>query len=244
MSPEGLSNADIIIPASTRAVVMAGGKGTRLLPYTTVLPKPLMPVNDRPILEHVLNTLSKAGIRNVTLSVGHLAELIMAFFGKGEKWGLDIEYSIEDKPLNTIGPLANINELGENFFVIMGDVLTDIDLRLLWDDHVRSGAVLTIATSRREVAVDFGVLRYNVSDHAIRSFEEKPTLSYDVSMGVYAINRRCLDFIPKGEGFGFDHLVLALLAAREYVRAYPHTGQWLDIGRQEDYKTANEGAKQ
>jgi NDP-sugar pyrophosphorylase family protein len=122
----------------------------------------------------------------------------------------------------------------------MGDVLTDLDLRLLWADHISSKAVLTVATFRREVSIDFGVLRYNQSDRMIRSFEEKPVLSYDVSMGIYVLNRRCMDFVPKGEYFGFDRLVLSLLAAGEHVRAFPHTGKWLDIGRHEDYRIATE----
>ena len=227
------------IPSGTRAVVMAGGKGTRLLPYTTVLPKPLMPVGDRPIMERVLASLAQAGIREVTVSVGHLAELIMAFFGNGEKWGIKIDYAIEDRPLHTIGPLSTMENLGENFFVVMGDVLTDLNLRALWNDHVQSGAVLTVATFRREVSIDFGVLRYNESNRQIRAFEEKPVLPYDVSMGIYVLNRRCLEFVPKSQRFGFDQLVLSLLAANELVRAFPHTGKWLDIGRHEDYQIAN-----
>lgn len=227
------------IPSGTRAVIMAGGKGARLLPYTTVLPKPLMPVGERPIMEHVLASLRQAGVDRVTVSVGHLAELIMAFFGNGDKWGVKIDYAIEDRPLHTIGPLTLIDELGENFFVIMGDVLTDLDLRALWADHLRSGAVLTVATFRREVSIDFGVLRYNESDRQVRAFEEKPVLPYDVSMGIYVLNRRCMEFIPKGQRFGFDQLVLSLLSANEKVRAFPHTGKWLDIGRHEDYQIAN-----
>lgn len=230
------------VPPDTRAVIMAGGKGTRLLPYTTVLPKPLMPVGDQPILERVLQSISKAGIQKVTVCVGHLSELIMAFFGKGEKWGLDIEYAVEDRPLHTIGPLNTINNLGDNFFVLMGDVLTDLDLRSLWMDHSQTEATLTVATFRREVAVDFGVIRYTGSDRLVRSFEEKPVLSYDVSMGIYVLNKRCLDYIPKGQRFGFDQLILSLLAAQEPVRAFPHSGRWLDIGRHEDYQIANEEA--
>lgn len=237
-----VDRADQSIPPNTRAVIMAGGKGTRLLPYTTVLPKPLMPVGDQPILERVLQSISQSGIRKVTVCVGHLSELIMAFFGKGEKWGLEIEYAVEDRPLHTIGPLNAINGLGDNFLVLMGDVLTDLDLRSLWTDHICSQSILTVATFRREVAVDFGVIRYTSSDRLVRSFEEKPVLSYDVSMGIYVLNKRCLDYIPKGQRFGFDQLVLSLLAAQEPVRAFPHTGKWLDIGRHEDYQIANEEA--
>jgi NDP-mannose synthase len=228
------------IPSGARAVIMAGGKGTRLLPYTTVLPKPLMPVGDQPILEHVLTHLAESGFKKVTISVGHLAELIQAFFGNGEKWGLDIEYGVEDRPLHTMGALAFIKDLGENFLVMMGDILSDLDLRKLWRNHMVSGAALTVATHRREVRIDYGVLSYNVADKRIQSFEEKPVLPYNVSMGIYVLNKRCLNYIPKGEFFGFDRLVLDLLAAEEKVQAFPHDGKWLDIGRHEDYQAANE----
>ena len=228
-----------IINPQTRAVVLAGGKGTRLLPYTTVLPKPLMPVGDRPVLEHVLTSLHGAGVRRVTISVGHLSELIQAFFGDGAKLGLTIDYAIEDRPLNTIGPLAFIENLGENFLVLNGDILTDLDLRAFWAAHCRRNVALTVATFRREVRIDFGVIHFEESGGKVRGFDEKPVLPYDVSMGIYALGRRCLDFIPSGEPFGFDQLVLALLAAHEPVQAFPHKGKWLDLGRPEDYALAN-----
>ncbi|HOE98064.1 MAG TPA: sugar phosphate nucleotidyltransferase [Candidatus Sumerlaeota bacterium] len=220
-----------------RAVVLAGGQGTRLRPYTTVLPKPLLPVGDRPILEHVLLRLAEAGFRRVTLSVGHLAELIQVFFGDGARFGMQLDYAIEDQPLGTIGPLARIAGLGENFLVMNGDVLCDLPIGALWERHGASGAALTIATFRREVKIDFGVLRYD-GQCRVRAFEEKPTLPYDVSMGIYVLNRRCLDFVPAAGAFGFDQLVLALLAAGEKVEAFPHEGNWLDLGRPEDYERA------
>ncbi len=223
--------------APRRAVVLAGGKGRRLYPYTTILPKPLLPVGERPILERVLLSLRDAGIRNVTISVGHLAELIMLFFGKGEKLGLSIDYAIEDEPLGTIGPLAFIDNLGDDFLVMNGDVLTDLDPNRLWDEHERSGATLTIATHRREVHIDFGVLERS-ADNRITRFIEKPRIPYEVSMGVYILNRRCLDFVPRGEAFGFDQLVLALLAAGEPIHGVLHEGSWLDLGRPEDYESA------
>ena len=221
-----------------RAVVLAGGKGQRLYPYTTILPKPLLPVGEQPILERVLHGLSSAGFKDVTISVGHLAELIMVFFGKGEKYGVRIDYAIEDHPLGTIGPLSFVKDLGENFLVMNGDVLTDLDIRRFWEEHVASGAALSIATYAREVKIDFGVLRHDESNR-ITEFVEKPTIPYEVSMGVYALNRRCLEYVPRGGHFGFDQLVLALLAAKESVRAHPHAGKWLDLGRPEDYDAAN-----
>lgn len=226
-------------PETRRAVVLAGGKGTRLHPYTTILPKPLLPVGEHPILEHVLTSLSQAGFQHITISVGHLAELIQMFFGQGERWGVHLDYAIEDEPLGTIGPLSFIPGLGENFLVMNGDILSDIDLNHLWATHLQRRATLTIATYRRTVNIDFGVLSYD-EQQRIHDFSEKPTIPYDVSMGIYVLNRRCLDYVPRGRYFGFDHLVKALLDAGEPVAAAPHHGQWLDLGRPEDYQRAGD----
>ncbi|MBI1293251.1 NTP transferase domain-containing protein [bacterium] len=224
---------------SRRAVVLAGGQGQRLRPYTTVLPKPLMPVGDRPILHRVLSSLGAAGFGDITISVGHLAELIMVFFGKGEKLGIKIDYAIEDMPLGTIGPLAFIHNLGDDFLVMNGDLLTDIDFEALWRAHHDSKATLTIATFDREVKIDFGVLQRDAAEKVV-GFVEKPRIPYTVSMGVYILNKRCLDYVPRGEHFGFDQLVLALLAANEPIHSFRHTGRWLDLGRPEDYEAAND----
>ena len=225
---------------SPKAVILAGGKGTRLKPYTAVLPKPLLPIGEQPILEILISRLSSAGIRNVIISVGHLAELIMTFFGKGEKWNLEIEYVIEDIPLGTMGPLKLIDKLGEHFFVMNGDILTDLDFPALYKAHIESDAVMTVATCRRDVPIDFGVLSFDPASKSIRSFEEKPTLSYHVSMGIYVLSQKCLKYIPENESFGFDQLILRLLNKGIPVHSYPYEGQWLDIGRELDYRQANE----
>ncbi|MCC5876920.1 MAG: nucleotidyltransferase family protein [Candidatus Sumerlaeia bacterium] len=225
--------------APRHAVILAGGKGMRLRPYTTILPKPLLPVGDRPILHRVIAMLADAGFRDLTISVGHLAELIMAFFGDGAKYGLNIKYAIEDQPLGTIGPLRHIEGLGENFLVMNGDVLTDLDPNILWKSHMESGSLLTIATYQREECIDFGVLDRS-EENRITAFREKPRIPYEVSMGVYVLNRGCLDFVPEDRPFGFDELVLALLAAGAPVRGHLHRGKWLDLGRPGDYEKATE----
>lgn len=221
-----------------RAVILAGGKGTRLKPFTTSLPKPLMPIGDTPILEIVLKQLKKYGFTDITLAVSHLSELIRAFFNDGSKWGVHITYSIEDTPLGTMGPLKLIINLPENFLVMNGDVLTDFDIGTFYEAHLRDKAMLSVATIRREAPIDFGVLTIE-KNQQITGFKEKPIYTFDVSMGIYVLNRKALGFIPDGVPFGFDQLVLALLGAGEPVRAYGHCGFWLDIGRPEDYDKAN-----
>jgi len=220
-----------------RTVLLAGGKGTRLRPYTIVVPKPLVPVGDMPILEIVIRQLAGQGFRRLTIAVGHLAELVQTFFGDGSKWGVAIEYSIEDKPLSTIGPLRLIEGLTGDFLVMNGDLLTDMDFRRLIEFHRARRAALTVASCPREVTIDFGVLQSD-DGRRIVGFQEKPHIAYLVSAGVYVINARVLPRIPAGRAFGFDELVLALLEAGEEVAAYRHEGYWLDIGRPDDYERA------
>jgi len=223
-----------------RAVILAGGKGTRLRPYTTILPKPLMPIGEQPILEVLISQLANLGIRDLIISVGHLAELIKTFFGHGEKWNVNIEYVIEDEPLGTMGPLTLMKNLGEHFFVMNGDVFTDLDFSALYQTHLDSGAIMTVATCRRNVSIDFGVLDFDQETNKIISFQEKPTLSYNVSMGIYVLSKKCLEYIPPKKYFGFDDLIVSLINNGEKVGSFFHKGKWLDIGRESDYLLANE----
>lgn len=224
---------------SKRAVILAGGKGTRLKPYTVVLPKPLMPIGDYPILEVVVRQLVHAGFDHITMAVNHQAEIIQAFFGKGEKWGLTIDYSLEDTPLSTMGPLRLIKDLPENFLVMNGDILTDIDYRSLYDYHVAKENIFTVSSFQRELRTEYGILEVG-SDQILSGFKEKPVIQYEVSMGVYIANREILTYIPKGKPYGFDHLMLDLIAAGRPASVRRHTGYWLDIGRPDDYVQAIE----
>ncbi len=219
-------------------VILAGGKGTRLYPYTTVLPKPLLPVKDKPILEHILIYLKEYGIKDIIISVGHLSQLIENFFQDGKKWGLNIEYSLEDKPLGTIAPLRLIKEkLTSTFLVINGDILTDLNLYDFIDFHQKNNFIATVATTEREVCIDFGVL--DIVDNKIVKFEEKPTLKYSVSMGIYLFEPKIFDYIPERGPFGFDNLMYRLLDEKENVGAYKYSGIWWDLGRREDYEEIN-----
>jgi NDP-mannose synthase len=221
------------------AVILAGGKGTRLRPYTTTIPKPLVPIGDESaILEIVMRQLAAQGFERVTIAIGHLGELIRAYVGDGTQWGLEVDYAVEQEPLGTMGPVVTIlDRLPEHFLVLNGDILTDLGFASLLDAHARSGSPLTIATCQRQVDVDFGVLE--VEAGKVVRFSEKPRLRYQVSMGVYALSRTTLASYVAGRPLGFDQLVLDLLAAGRQPASYPFDGYWLDIGRPDDYDQAN-----
>jgi NDP-sugar pyrophosphorylase family protein len=221
------------------AVILAGGKGVRLRPYTTTLPKPLMPVGDKhAILEIVLEQLASCGFTSVTLAIDHLGPLIRAFVGDGSRWGLQVFYAEEDRPLSTVGPLLGLKEsLPDEFLVMNGDVLTDLDYADLLRQHTLAGTGLTVAVAERTHRVEFGVL--DVSSSRVVGFREKPELRYQVSMGVYGMSRSTLMPYPAGLPFGFDQLVHDLLGRGENPAIYPFTGFWLDIGHPDDYDEAN-----
>lgn len=223
-----------------KAIILAGGKGTRLKPYTVVMPKPLVPVGNRAILEILIGRLKKYGVTDLALCVNHLAELIMAYFGDGSKWGVKIRYSIEDKPLSTVAPIKLIKDLPENFLVMNGDLLTDLDFKKLYNYHLENEALITVATYKRTAKIDFGVIDIDKDKNVVVGFKEKPKYELSVSMGVYMFNKKVLDFVPDGEPFGFDDLMLALLDKGQTIKVYPYDGYWLDIGRLEDYEKANE----
>jgi NDP-mannose synthase len=222
---------------SRRAVILAGGMGTRLRPYTVVFPKPLMPLGEYPILEIIIRQLSRAGFDRITLAVNHQAELIKAFCTDGSKWGTRIDYSLEDKPLGTMGPLKLIRDLPDDFLVMNGDVLTDLDFGAFFEAHAKSKELFTLSSFVREELVDYGVLQPDAAG-VLRGFTEKPRVNYEVSMGIYMLSKRVLEHIPAGAPFGFDHLMLKLIAAGSPARLRRHAGYWLDIGRPADYAQA------
>lgn len=222
---------------SKRAIILAGGRGTRLRPYTIVLPKPLMPIGDYPILEVVIRQLIKHEFNHITLAVNHQADLIKTFFGDGSKWGIHIDYSLEENPLGTMGPLNLISDLPENFLVMNGDVLTDIDFSALYHTHENNNELFTISSHQRENKIDYGVLTVN-EDNLLLGFLEKPNSTYEVSMGIYMVSKEVLDYIPPGKPFGFDDLMFDLVNNNRSVRVQRHTGYWLDIGRPDDYMRA------
>ena len=220
-----------------KAVILAGGKGTRLSPYTKVLPKPLMPIGDMPILEVILRQIKLAGICDVVLTVGHLSELLRTFFQDGSRLGLNITYNYEDSPLGTAGPIAFVQNLDETFLVMNGDVLSTVRLSELIQFHKSQNATATIATHHRRVKVDLGVIQWD-GDDRVTGYIEKPTYDYSVSMGIYVFEPKVLDYIPKGEYYDFPDLVKKLIGVGEKVVGYRFDGYWQDLGRPDDYESA------
>ncbi|MBN1844589.1 MAG: NTP transferase domain-containing protein [Sedimentisphaerales bacterium] len=222
-----------------RAVILAGGKGTRLKPYTTVFPKPLIPLGDMPILEIVLRQLGRLGFKDITLSVNHLADLIRAFFGDGSSWGLHLDYCMEDKPLGTAGSLSLVQHLTPTFLVMNGDLLTTLDYSRLVEAHRQSGADATIAVFPRVVRIDFGVLDVGPAGE-LAGYHEKPTYEYLVSMGVNVLEKTVLEHIPYAQYLDIPTLMMNLRQAGRKVLTYRSDCEWLDIGRPDDYESAVE----
>ena len=224
-----------------KTVILAGGKGARLKPYTAVLPKPLMPLGDRAILEIVIRQLARQGLVDITLSVGHLAHVIEAVFGDGRDHNVELTYVREDAPLGTAGSLRLVEGLDDTFLMLNGDLVTTFDFRDLVKHHRASGNLLTIATRKRQVDVDYGVLtveRGNESGSQVVGFTEKPQLEFTVSMGIYVLEPAALNLIPREGYFDFPDLVRNALRANAPVGAFEYDGLWLDIGRQADYDQA------
>ncbi len=220
-----------------KAVIQAGGKGTRLRPYTLVLPKPLMPVNDLPVIEMLLKWLRRNGFSDVYITVGYLGHLIRSFCGDGSQWGISVNYSQEPEPLGTIGPLRLIREqLDDTFLVLNGDLITDLDLRSFINFHKRHQGKITVGVTEKKIKLDLGILESR--DQKTTSFQEKPTKSFQVSMGIYCMDPEILEFIPQGVPFGFDDLMHIMLEQDYPVYIYKHDGLWMDIGREEDFKQA------
>jgi NDP-sugar pyrophosphorylase family protein len=226
-------------PRNTNVVIFAGGRGRRLEPYTSILPKPLMPIGNRSILEIVVNQLVDAGFRNLIFSVGYLSHLIRAVFENGPGDHANITWVQELEPLGTAAPLRLMNGLDSTFLAMNGDLLTTLDFGAFLEHHQQSGNAVTIAAHQRRVQMDYGVLHLE-DDGRVHRFEEKPEATWNVSMGIYALEPFVLAKIPPHGPFDFPDLIGTLLDEGLPVGAFVHEGLWLDIGRHEDHENAQE----
>lgn len=226
-----------------KAVILAGGRGRRLAPFTVAFPKPLVPVGDQAVLEVLVRSLARAGFREITLSVDHLAELIMAYV-EGHPGMRDLatwRFVRDERPGGTAGPLARVPGLDETFLVCNGDLLTSLDFGALVAHHRAQSAALTIAVHRKPVKLQLGVLDIDAGG-AVSAYREKPEFHFDVSMGVYVYEPRALKYITPGEYLDFPDLVRRLIDAGERVSAYRTDAYWLDIGNPDDYARAQDDA--
>ena len=226
-----------------RAVLLAGGRGTRLRPFTHVFPKPLMPLggdDPMPIIEVVLRQLARHGFRDVTVITGYLTELIEAFCGSGQKFGTRLTYRREETPLGTAGGLVLVDRPAEPVLVLNGDILTTLDFAAMVDFHRARGASATIASYPREVRVDFGVLEFGDDPHVLNGYREKPSFSFQVSMGLYVLDPVAWDYLTPGEPLPMPDLLESMRADGRPVHCFKQDCYWLDIGRHDDYATAND----
>jgi NDP-sugar pyrophosphorylase family protein len=220
------------------AVILAGGKGTRLKPFTMAIPKPLLPLGDVPILEVLLKQLARAGFTRIVMTLGHMAPVFEAYFGDGTKLGLKISYVIEEQSLGTAGSLRLIADLEEDFLVMNGDLLTTLDFRGLLQFHCQNNSWGTISLQKREVHIDYGVIR-TADDGTLAEYVEKPTIPYEVSMGIYALSRNCAQFIPASGKYDMPQLMVDMRRASHRVMCYRPDCYWKDIGRFDDYQEAS-----
>lgn len=221
------------------AIILAGGKGTRLLPFTKVFPKPLVPLGEKPILDTIIRQLKHYGFTRITLAVGHMAEIIQAYVQNGERYDIDIDYAYETHPLGTVGPLAQIPHLEDRFLVMNGDLITTIDYRDLIDFHQQQGGIATIGTCQKDLKVELGIIQDD-GNLTIVDYIEKPVYKFKVSMGIYVFEYDVLRYIERDTYLDFPDLVQRLLADGQTVSSYPFNSYWLDIGNHSDYEKAVE----
>ena len=224
-----------------QSIILAGGRGSRLEPYTRILPKPLFPIGEKPIAAILVHQLYKSGFNEIIMCLGYLSDLIRLYFQDGSQFGLTIRYSIETTPLGTAGPLKIVDNLEDNFLVVNGDELTTLDFRALYEHHIATQADMTVAVHKKTVYSSFGVLE--IRDGQVTAYSEKPTLNYWASMGIYVINKRVLSLIPENNRYDMPDLVQRLLSEQARVVSYESEDLWFDIGTMTDLEKAKEEFK-
>jgi NDP-sugar pyrophosphorylase family protein len=219
-----------------RAVIISGGRGSRLMPFTSSMPKALLPVGDYPVLEIIVRQLKYFGFTDITFSVFHFAQNIEAYFGNGKKWGVNINYSVEDFALGTAGPLKLLNDLPDDFLVINCDILSSLNLEAMFNTHASNKNLFTVAAYKKKYKIAYGVLQSDAANRLVK-LEEKPE-TLQINAGIYVANKAVLDLIPLNQPFGMDNLMNLMLQHHTPVSVYPFDGYWQDIGNEEEYKRA------
>ena len=219
-----------------RAVVMAGGPGTRLLPLTKEVPKPMLPVGDKPLLEHIVLQLKQAGIHQVNLATHYKSEVIAKHFKNGEDFDIDIRYVKEDQPLGTAGALSLLEDHDEPLLVINGDILTSLDFRALLVFHREHKADLTVCVCQQELRQSYGVVE--TEDFRVKGILEKPVIKQFINAGIYLLNPQVRQLIPNGQPYDIPQLIQRLLNENGTVVCFPILEYWLDIGKVDHYDQA------
>jgi NDP-sugar pyrophosphorylase family protein len=222
-----------------KAMILAGGMGTRLRPLTFSIPKPLLPVGEKPILQRIIEQLRDAGITDLVLATGYQAELVRAFCGDGSKFDVNISYMDEQKPLGTAGPASALrNQLpaGELLLLMNGDLITDLDFRAFVESSRASGCHLTVAYAKYTYRSPYGVL--SIADGAVQGVTEKPETEYAISAGIYCLTSAALHLIPQDSFFTMPQLMTGLLAAGQRIHAYPISGTWMGLESIEHFNEA------
>ena len=217
-----------------QAIILAGGQGTRLQPFTNIIPKPMVPINNKAIIEIVIQNLKKNGFNEIIISTNYMSDLIQTFCGDGKKYNIKIKYIKEKKMLGTIGPLKIIKNLKENFLLINGDIITDLNINKFFKNHKKNKSIMTVSAKKIQNKIDYGVIDVN-NQNSLVAFKEKPNLNFLVSMGIYAFNQKILKYIPNNKYFGFDDLMKLMLKKNINVKIDISNKFWLDIGRYSDY---------
>jgi NDP-sugar pyrophosphorylase family protein len=220
-------------------MILAGGLGTRLLPLTFSIPKPLLPVGEKPILQRIFEQLRDAGITDLVLATGYQAELVRAFCGDGSKFGVSVSYLHEHKPLGTAGPAGALRGKlppGELLLLMNGDLITDLDFHAFVESSRASGCELTVAYAKHFYRSPYGVL--SIAEGAVQGVTEKPETEYAISAGIYCLSSAALDLIPPDTFFTMPDLMSRLLSARKRIHAYPITGTWMGLESIENFNEA------
>ena len=236
-----LTEIQSVVPADV--FIMAGGKGSRLMPLTENTPKPMLHVGDKPIIEHNIDRLIKYGIKNIYLSVNYLAEKIEDYFQDGSDKGVNIKYVHEDKPLGTLGSVKLVEELENDYVMVMNsDLLTDIDFNGFFQTFLKSGADMAVATTSYNVQVPYGVMEVDNGNY-VNALKEKPSYTYYSNAGIYIIKKELLSLVPHNEFYNVTDLMEALIEEGRKLVSFPILGYWLDIGKHDDFKQAQEDIK-